>query len=914
MIEFARFVLGKAPAGTFLPPAHADGRGGLPAFLIAFLLLAASSVPAAEPQKLSGHVPRAVSHLQSSGALAETNRLRLAFGLPLRNREALTNLLEEIGLPGAANYRRHLTPEQFTEQFGPTAQDYQSVVDFARAAGLTVTTTHPNRLLVSVEGSVADIQRALHVKLRLYPHPKESRQFFAPDTEPSLDLATPVLRVSGLDNFTAPHPKNLRRSPGGQAVLQVGVTQPHPYIGSDFRNAYAPGVTLTGTGQSVGLFELDGYYAADIASYVKQAGLPAVPVSPVLIDGYDGVPAGPSSQFCCGNEEVALDIEMAISMAPGLSKVLVYEGTYNNPTTAMIDDVLNRMATDNLAKQLSCSWGFDIDETTEQIFQEYALQGQTFFLASGDSGAFTPVVAQPSDNPYITVVGGTTLTLSSSGSWISEQTWNDTTLPGGSSGGISTVFPIPSWQQGISMAASQGSIAMRNVPDVSMVASNVLVWADNGQYGSAEYEGTSIASPLWASFTALANEQAAASGQPPVGFLNPALYSLAKGPSYKSLFHDITVGTAPNINTPSVTFSAVPGYDLVTGWGSPVGMGLISALIAPPVEPLVVSPLLGFTAFGPVGGPFNVASETYTLTNIGAAQVQWSVVSTSSWLNVSSSGGVLSPGGPSANVVVGLNAAATNLLLGNYSANVVITDTTSGASQVVQFNLASGNGGFETGDLTDWTLTGDSAVNQADSQDYNYQTGSDLLPGVDDSLFVHSGIYGGFLGQATTLGHLSQTVPTVAGQRYVLSFWLANPAPGTPNQFTSSWNGAALFDQSDLPQLSWTNVQYVVTATGSSSVIDFGFRNDQNAFALDDVSLLPVPSPSFQLITRAGGLVSLVWNVVPGFVYQLQSTSDLSAPVWASVGPPLAATSATLTATDTPPASGGRFYRIQLTP
>ena len=128
---------------------------------------------------------------------------------------------------------------------------------------------------------------------------------------------------------------------------------------------------------------------------------------------------------------------MAISMAPGLSSVLVYEGPtplYEAPlgtnyvqyatTTAQINDVLNRMATDNLAKQLSCSYEMDINPSTVQIFQQYAAQGQSFFQASGDFGAFPGAIDEPSDDPYITVVGGTTLTTAASdGSWMSETVW-----------------------------------------------------------------------------------------------------------------------------------------------------------------------------------------------------------------------------------------------------------------------------------------------------------------------------------------------------------------------------------------------------------------------------------------------------------------------------------------------------------
>jgi subtilase family serine protease len=150
-------------------------------------------------QFLRGHVPAAVAHVQPIGRVAATNRLNLAIGLPLRNPDALARLLQELYDPAHPNYRHYLTPEQFTAWFGPTEQDYQAVVAFAEAKGLAVRQTHPNRMLVDVTGSVAEIEKALHVTMHVYQHPKEKRTFYAPDGEPKLDLAIPVLRISGLD-------------------------------------------------------------------------------------------------------------------------------------------------------------------------------------------------------------------------------------------------------------------------------------------------------------------------------------------------------------------------------------------------------------------------------------------------------------------------------------------------------------------------------------------------------------------------------------------------------------------------------------------------------------------------------------------------------------------------------------------
>ena len=165
-------------------------------------------------------------------------------------------------------------------------------------------------------------------------------------------------------------------------------------------------------------------------------------------------------------------------------------------------------------------------------------------------------------------------TIGAGGAWTSETTWN---WGGGtgSSGGISTVYSIPVWQQGISMTGNQGSTTKRNLPDVALTADNIYVVYGTSQTGN--FGGTSCAAPLWAAFTALVNQQTAANSQPPVGFLNPALYAIAKGANYSSSFHDITTGN--NIRTGSSgKFSAVTGFDLCTGWGTPKGASLIAAL------------------------------------------------------------------------------------------------------------------------------------------------------------------------------------------------------------------------------------------------------------------------------------------------------------------------------------------------
>jgi subtilase family serine protease len=439
--------------------------------------------------------------------------------------------------------------------------------------------------VLDVSATAADIERAFQIKLRVYDHPTESRKFFAPDTEPLVDSRLPILHISGLDNYSIPRP-NVKPKPITESVEPMTGSGPSgTFAGNDFRNAYAAGTTLTGSGESVALLEFDGYYAADISAYRSQIG--AGGSGPQLLNvAVDGGVSKPGS----GNVEVALDIEMLVAMAPGLSKIYVYEAPNPSPWV----DLLSRMANDNLAKQISCSWGGGgPDAGSEAIFKQMAAQGQSFFNASGDSDAFTGSIPFPSDSPNIIQVGGTTLTTGPGGAWSSETVWN-WGRGSGSSGGISTYYQLPSWQQGISMASSQGSTLMRNVPDVALTADNIFVIASNGSRSSVG--GTSAAAPLWAAFIALVNQKAASAGLPQMGFLNPALYQIGKGQNYTACFRDVSTGN--NTWTRSRNrFFAVAGYDLCTGWGTPQGTNLINALVpdqaAPTVASFQGSPMIG---------------------------------------------------------------------------------------------------------------------------------------------------------------------------------------------------------------------------------------------------------------------------------------------------------------------------------
>ena len=538
--------------------------------VIAFLFLALTALAqTVGPHALRGHhaLP-AAARAQAVDRLAATQQLQFTIGLPLRNKAELDKLLQELSDPSSPNYRKFLTPELFTERFGPTKEDYQAALDYARASGFTVTATQPNRVLVSVSAPVSAVEKAFHVSMRHYKHPTEARNFFAPDTEPTLDLAVPIQDIGGLDDFVISH-ANYHPRPA-TATPQNGSAWGGGFMGADFRHAYAPDVSLTGTGQSVGTINFAGYYLSDVQHYEDSNGVPHIPVVEELLDGVSNVTNNAEG-------ECMLDLEMIASMSPGINSMYFYRGT-------SIDTMLSAIAGDNVAKQIGASWTYGITGNTPGLLQQLAAEGITFFTAAGDYDAYPapghPTVPDCAGNPYVTCVGGTTLTMNGNGvAYASEKVWN-WSGSGGTGGGISSTYSIPFWQQGIAMTANHGSTTMRNIPDVALTGDNVYVY-DSTSGTNTIVGGTSCATPLWAAFTALINQQNVSLGNATIGAFNPLVYAIGKSSTYSTAFHDTTVGN--NTNSVSLTnYPAVPGYDLCTGWGTPKGQATINAFTTMP--------------------------------------------------------------------------------------------------------------------------------------------------------------------------------------------------------------------------------------------------------------------------------------------------------------------------------------------
>ena len=511
------------------------------------------------------------------GHLPANQSMNVVLVLQHRNQTELDQFLKDLYDRSSPSYREFLTVEQFTEKFGPSREDYETVKSFAKANGLQVLSVSRNRMNLRVSGSVANIEKAVNVTMGLYQHPTESRIFFAPDREPTPDLGVQLWHISGLDNYSIPKPALLRRdaSAGVGSNATTGSGPSASFLGSDMRAAYYEGTALTGSGQSLGLLEYAGTDLADLHTYY--ANVSQTLTVPITLLSTDGTSTSCTASDDCDDTEQTIDMTQALGMAPGMSSLVMYVGSGDAA-------IFNSMATASpLNAQLSSSWTWSPADpgTDNPYFEEFAAQGQNLFQASGDGGAWTPSsTIYPADDVFLTSVGGTDLETSSAGGpWSSETAWVD----GG--GGIGPdKFPIPFWQTTTASGCSRCSNTYRNGPDVSANANfTFYVCADQTTCSANLYGGTSFAAPMWAGYLALVNQKAKADSENPLGFINPALYTIGLGSSYDTDFHDITSG--------SDGYPATVGYDLATGWGSPNGSGLISGLLS-----TINAPGFGLTA------------------------------------------------------------------------------------------------------------------------------------------------------------------------------------------------------------------------------------------------------------------------------------------------------------------------------
>jgi hypothetical protein len=640
-----------APHGTIWMAERAGGKGAFAAFDIVLgghveveFESGFSSLPGQQgSQQLNGYF--AVED-PSIAPLADPvpagTLVPLSIGLPVRDPAGLQTLLQQIADPKSPNYRKHLSQPQFYSTFGATAADYQSLQNWAKNGGFTINATYPSNLLLAVTATAAQIEQAFHTNL-VYRRRQDGSTFVTVDRNPSLDLATPILHVSGFNDFILPR-HNAVNGTGFCPPPNSNVTCGRSYRAADLRNAYL-GVgsscqKLDGTGQVVGIVDFNTFTNSDISSYFALQSPPLTPAFFPSIVATEGGNPGANSAL-----EATLDVELVQAMAPN-ARILLFQGS--SGLTGHLDDILHAMATSNPPLTVvSCSLGFGRSDNSQQALDEMGAQGVSILTASGDFGD----IGDPQGNLDMgsqTLVGGTILNtnaLSPNPSTLTppfpasiypsspakyyagENTWNlkqpphsqDVTGGGimdGNNKGGGNIFnvppqgcycwpqtvccgsgvPLPDYQKGTSMSLNGGSGQFRNYPDVSMLAANPeIIFQGN----ATTPIGTSLAAPLWAGFMALVDQNSLNNGVPLAGFLNTTLYDigLTSGQPtdlYKISFNDINDG-GNNSNGFGPGFTTVQGYDLTTGLGSPT-CGLLNQLSTiTPLNNNQPVDLIGFT-------------------------------------------------------------------------------------------------------------------------------------------------------------------------------------------------------------------------------------------------------------------------------------------------------------------------------
>jgi kumamolisin len=635
------------------------------------------------------HVRDAVraGQAQTIGRLPAAQIMTLNVVLPLSNQAGLDLFLSQLYDANNPSYKHYLTVPEFTARFGPSQADYDAVLSYVKASGFEVIGGSRDGMNVVIKGPVSAVESAFHVSMKTYRHPTESRTFYSPDREPTTSLNFQLWHVSGLDNYSIPHPMFEKKSDyaakHGLNVDQVvahattGSGPSASFLGSDMRAAYYGSGSLTGAGQNLGLFEYEGTDLTDLTTYFKNVGQTNnVPVTLLSTDGTSTSCVYSSGR--CDDTEQTLDMTQAIGMAPGLASLVMYVGSSD---TAIISDMTTHSP---LPTTIGCSWGWTPADpsTLDPYFEKMAAQGQNFFAASGDSSTWSSRnEAWPADDANVISVGGTDLTTASAaGPWKSETAWVD------SGGGISPdKIAIPSWQQlsGVINTSNKGSTTYRNGPDVAANANfTFYTCADQTTCLANEYGGTSFAAPMWAAYIALVNQQLAANGDPTIGFINPTVYAQNVTSSYASDFHDVTSGT-------SGSYSAVTGYDLVTGWGSP-NTGLIAALTgsssSSPSFALSASP----TSLTVAAGSSGASTITSTVSGGFDSAVTLSASGAPSGVTVGfSAGSITGTGSSTATFTVASTTAA-----GTYSITIKGTSGSTTSSTTVSLTVTNTATGF----------------------------------------------------------------------------------------------------------------------------------------------------------------------------------------------------------------------------
>jgi Pro-kumamolisin, activation domain/Bacterial Ig-like domain (group 1) len=511
------------------------------------------------------------------GTTSSSTPVSLRVVLQPRNVAALQRFIHDVQTPGSSLYHHYLSKGQFGSVFGPTSATQRAVTTQLESNGLHVSRPSANGMVLTVTGSASNVARAFATTLGTYRAPNGVTGFVAnaPVRFPQ-SLVGSIAGVTGLSSFAhatsfaRPAPHAALSTPTACSDAVTANTNRHEFLPASIDQLYGIDNALAngfdGSGQSVALVEFASYFPSDITTYFNCYGLTNT-LTNIQLNGGAGAGTAASDGI-----EVELDIQQIAGVAPG-STILDYE--HPNDGSAFVD-TFNAIAKDDTASTVSVSWGeceTQASSAGEQpILMQMAAQGQSVFVASGDSGSsscaynakpgnnnvdYSNVVDDPGNSPWVTSVGGVSV---SSISPLVQSVWNDMCgggVPCGGGGGASGKYSHPSWQVGPGTDSTLG----RQEPDLSVIgdpATGMLTYFNGGWHGVG---GTSIGAPLMAAVTAVGAQSCGVSR---LGFLNPRLYQMGAAGTG---FNDVTVGTNDLYSTGS--YSAGPGYDMASGLGTP---------------------------------------------------------------------------------------------------------------------------------------------------------------------------------------------------------------------------------------------------------------------------------------------------------------------------------------------------------
>ncbi len=452
------------------------------------------------------------------------------------------------------------------------------LIDWAARRQLSVQ-WRPGDMWAVVGGAPSDVGSAFGVPVHDY-RDSRGQVFYASPQQPSVPTAARGV-LSALGRILGYSPHHLARPVSPPLDVPRRGLAPDALLNT-YNASPLAAQGITGNGATIVFFEFDGYDQADLDAYARLTGLPRF--TPILVGGQPGEPQG----------ETVMDLEVAHAVAPDARLVVV-----NAVPTVQGDGAYQKIARlfESVDRQfpgavwnLSIGWGCDRLVTAadlapvQSVLATALSHGTTAFDASGDTGGLEckgganwASPPEPDDVgldavaslPAMTAVGGTTLSTDPQGAWLAEQAWVDSPLSQGSSGGVSALFSRPAWQDAV--FAQRDTAHRRLIPDVAAVAdpfTGVKIVFDQKQLIGA---GTSEAAPIWAGLAVLMNQYLHAHGGHPVGDLNPMLYEVADG-ARRPGFHNVILGG-------NAVDMAVPGYDLITGLGTPNVDNLVRDLL-----------------------------------------------------------------------------------------------------------------------------------------------------------------------------------------------------------------------------------------------------------------------------------------------------------------------------------------------